>query len=174
MRKLLDRLYDGSLFLAGVFLVAIAALMIGESIARKSGGYITGASELVGWFCAAAGFLALPATFKRGDMVRVGVLLEAMPPGARRVMLVANLVIAAVFTTYMIYAVGSYIRDGWRAQEVTQGMIEIAVWVPQSSFLVGVVLLMISVMDELVVHLLAPAESLHAERPVSIDNASTL
>ena len=80
MRKFLDRLYSGSLGLAGVFLVGIFGVMIGEAVMRKMGSYIPGASELVGWFCAAAGFLALPATFKRGDMVRVGVVADALPP----------------------------------------------------------------------------------------------
>jgi len=173
MRRSLDRLYDASLFIAGFFLVGIAVLMIGESIVRKSGGYITGASELVGWFCAAAGFLALPATFKRGDMVRVGVLLDWLPPRMRRVVLVVNLAIAAAFTAYMIYAVGSYVLDGWRAEELTQGMIEVAVWIPQSSFLVGVILLMVAVLDETVVHLRAPATQLHAGKPMSMEDLAS-
>jgi TRAP-type C4-dicarboxylate transport system permease small subunit len=173
MRKFLDRLYGGSLFVAGCFLAGIAALMVGEAIARKAGGYITGASELVGWFCAAAGFLALPATFKRGDMVRVGALLEALPPGIRRVLLLANLAVAAVFTTYMIHAVGSYVIDGWQVEELTQGMILIPVWIPQSSFLVGVVLLMVAVSDEVDVHLRAAPADLHADRPMSVDDAAS-
>ncbi len=164
MRAFLDRLYGVSLFLAGCFLVGIAALMVGESLVRKAGGYITGASELIGWFCAAAGFLALPATFKRGDMVRVGALVDALQPAVRRILLVANLVIATVFTAYMVYAVGSYLIDGWRAEELTQGMILIPVWVPQLSFLVGVVLLMVAVVDELLMHLRAPAHELRASR----------
>ena len=173
MRRFLDGVYDASLFIAGVFLVSIAGLMLGEAIARKSGGYITGASELIGWFCAAAGFLALPATFKRGDMVRVGVLLDWLPPRIRRLVMLANLAIAAAFTAYMIYAVGSYVIDGWRADELTQGMIEVAVWVPQSSFLVGAILLMVAVLDEAVVHLRAPAAQLHADKPMSMDDLAS-
>ena len=53
MRRLLDRIYDGSLFVAGVFLVGIFAVMIAEAVLRKLGSYVTGASELIGWFCAA-------------------------------------------------------------------------------------------------------------------------
>jgi hypothetical protein len=64
----------------------------------------------------------------------------------------------------MIYAVGSYLVDGWRAEELTQGMILIPVWIPQLSFLVGVGLLMVAVVDELFVHLRAPARELRASR----------
>ncbi len=169
MRKLLDRVYDGGLFLAGAFLVAIFLVMIVESILRKLGGYVPGASEFIGWFCAAAGFLALPATFKRGDMVRVGVLVDAMPPTLRKPMLLGCIALAMVF---MLWAVGSYLFDGWRSEETTQGMIEIAVWIPQSSFLVGVLLLWVAVLDEALKVWRTPAPELTAEKAMSVDDVS--
>lgn len=172
MRKLLDRTYDASLFLAGLFLVGIFTVMITEAVLRKFGSYVTGASELVGWFCAAAGFLALPATFKRGDMVRVGVLVDALPDGVRKPLLLACLVLALVFTSYMLWAVGGYMWRGWRSGELTQGMIEIGISVPQLSFLLGVFLLAVAVIDELVLALRRPAAELHAEKPMSTDHVA--
>lgn len=172
MRKFLDRLYDGSLALAGLFLVAIFAVMIGEAVLRKMGGYIPGASELIGWFCAAAGFLALPATFKRGDMVRVGVLVDKLSPAARKPLLLACLLLAVVFTGYLLWASSGYLWRGWRSEEMTQGMIEIASWIPQTSLVLGALLLLVAVVDELVVALRAPAESLRAERPMSLEDAA--
>lgn len=173
MRKFLNGIYSGSLFLAGIFLVGMAVLMISESVMRKGGSYIPGAGELVGWFCAASGFLALPATFKRGDMVRVGMLLDLLKPRVRRIVLLVNLCVASVFTAYMIWAVSIYIWDGWRSEELTQGMLAVPVWIPQISFLFGVVLLMIAIIDEIVVHLQAPAESLHADRAAADQELST-
>lgn len=170
MRKNLDRLYDGSLFLAGVFLVGIFLVMIVESILRKFGGYIPGASELIGWFCAAAGFLALPATFKRGDMVRVGVLIDTFPDTLRKTFLLICLSLAVIFTGYMLWAVGIYIWDGYRSDESTQGMIEIAVWIPQASFFVGALLLMVAVLDETVHALRTPGAQLTAEKPMSVED----
>ena len=150
MRHWLDRVYQGSLLLAGVCLVAIFVLMIVESVLRKLGSYVPGASEIIGWCCAAAGFLALPATFKRGDMVRVSILVDRAPPALRRVLMLACLGLATVFTATMVWAVALYLVGGWRAEETTQGMIEIAVWIPQLSFLLGVVLLLVAVLDETV------------------------
>jgi len=164
VRKTLDRLYDASLVLAGAFLVGIFLLMIGESAFRAMGSYITGANELVGWFCAASGFMALPATFKRGDMVRVGFLVDRLPDATRKTALSICLLIAFVFVSYMTYAVAAYLYEGWRTDELTQGMILIAVWIPQASFLVGAVLLWVAIVDELVVTISSPAASLKAER----------
>lgn len=171
MRKFLDRIYDGSLALAGVFLVAIFGVMIGEAVLRKMGSFIPGASDLVGWFCAAAGFLALPATFKRGDMVRVGVLVDVLPPALRKPMLLGCLLLAAVFTAYMLGAAVDYLWRSWRSEEMTQGMIEIATWIPQTSMVAGAVLLFVAVADELVNAWRTPAGSLRAERPMSMDDA---
>ena len=164
MRRFLDAVYGGSLALAGVFLVGIFVLMIAESVLRKLGSYVPGASEMVGWFCAAAGFLALPATFKRGDMVRVAILVERAPLALRRMLLLACLALALVFTTYMLWAAGRYLFEGWRSDETTQGMIEIAVWIPQLSFLLGALLLLVAVIDELIVTLLAPVQTLVVEK----------
>lgn len=173
MRKFLDRVYDGGLVLAGLFLIGIFLVMISESVLRKLGGYVPGAGDLIGWFCAAAGFLALPATFKRGDMVRVGLLIDKLPAAARKPMLLACLATAVVFVSYMLWATGSYLLSGWRSDELTQGMIEIAVWVPQSSFAVGALLLLVAVVDELVVVARTPAERLFAEKPPAVDDASS-
>lgn len=164
MRRALDQLYRGSLFAAGVFLVSILLLMLAEAALRKLGSYVPGANELVGWCCAAAGFLALPATFKRGDMVRVGGLVDAAPAALRRVLLLANLGLAALATGYLLWAVARYLASGWRSEETTQGMIEVAVWIPQLSMLVGVALLLLAVVDEGVTTWRAPAASLRAEK----------
>ena len=164
MRRSLDRLYNGSLFLAGIFLVGIFVLMITEAALRKLGSYVPGASEMIGWFCAAAGFLALPATFKRGDMVRVAILVERAPLALRRALLLMCLVLATVATSTMLWAAGRYLYGGWRSDETTQGMIEIAVWIPQLSFLLGVLLILVAVLDELIVTLRAPLQTLVVEK----------
>lgn len=172
MRKLLDGIYGASLGLAAVFLVGIFAVMVGEAVLRYFGSYITGASELVAWFCAAAGFLALPATFKRGDMVRVGVVVDALPDRVRKPVLIACLVLAIVFVGYLLQAVGAYMWRDWRSEEMTQGMIEVATWIPQTSFVVGVLLLFVALLDELILALRAPAKTLHAERAMATDDVS--
>lgn len=174
MRRVLDLVYTGCLAAAGFFLVAVFVLMVGESIFRSLGSYITGANELIGWCCAAAGFLAVPATFKRGDMVRAGFLVDQLPPALRKVALLLCLGIAFVFVSYMVWAVSHYLWDGWRTQETTQGMIEIAVWIPQLSFLVGVALLWVVVVDEAVGTLNAPAATLRAEREMSVTDPTSL
>ena len=168
MRRILDLAYAASLGVAGLFLVGVFAMMVLEPVFRWSGSYITGANELVGWFCAAAGFLALPATFKRGDMIRVGMLVDRLPPPVRKPVLMLCLAIGFVYVTFMVWAVGAYLWDGWRAGETTQGMLVIPVWMPQLSFLLGVVLLWIAIVDETVAAMHTAETHLLAEKPIVI------
>lgn len=172
MRKYLDGLYNGALALAGIFLVGVFSVMVTEAVLRFFGSYLSGASELVGWFCAAAGFLALPATFKRGDMVRVGIVVDALPPSLRKPMLIACLLLGLVFVGYMTFAVTSYVASDWRSEELTQGMIEIQAWIPQMSFVLGAILLWIAMFDELVEVLRTPGGHLRAEREMSTEDVS--
>lgn len=172
MRRLLLQAYNASLALAGFFLVGIFVLMIGESVFRKFGGYIVGANELIGWFCAAAGFLALPATFIRGDMVRVGFVVDRIPPQTRKLVLMTCLLVALVFVSFMLYAVSGYMWTSWQYEDKTQGMIEIATWIPKSSFLIGVFLLWVAIVDELLATYMKPSHTLRAERVMDIQDAA--
>jgi hypothetical protein len=84
LRRFLDRLYAASGALAAVCLGSIALVMLAQAGMREFGYLLRGADDIVSWLCAAAAFLALGHTFRRGELVRVGLLIEHLPPRARR------------------------------------------------------------------------------------------
>ncbi len=153
MRRFLDRLYAASGALAAVCLAGIAAVMLAQAGMREFGYLLRGADDIVAWLCAASAFLALGHTFRRGELVRVGIVIDHLPPGLRHAIGLAALLIAAAFTGYMVYAVTRFVYESWQFKEVAQGLIQIPIWIPQTSFLVGAVILFIAVIDELVVML---------------------
>ncbi len=154
MRKFLDSLYLGSGVLAAVFLVGIAILMLAQIIGRELGYQVRGADDLTAWFCAASAFLPLAHTFKRGELVRVGLLLERLQPTARRHAELCSLGLAAVFIGYMAVSVTRFVHQSWEINDVAQGMLPLPMWIPQSSFAIGVIILFIAITDELVLVLL--------------------
>ena len=113
MRKFLDSLYLGSGYLAALFLVGIGVLMLAQIIARELGYQVRGADDLTAWFCAASAFLPLAHTFKRGELVRVGLLLERLQPAARRYAELFSLGSAAVFVGYMAWSVTHFVYQSW-------------------------------------------------------------
>ena len=150
MRKFLDSLYLGSGVLAAAFLAGIGVLMLVQIVGRELGYQVRGADDLTAWFCAASAVLPLAHTFKRGELVRVGLLLERLRPAARRHAELCCLAIAAVFVGYMAVSVTRFVYQSWEINDVAQGMLPLPMWIPQSSFALGVIILFIAIADELV------------------------
>ena len=151
MRRFLDRLYAASGALAAVCLAGIAVVMLAQAAGRELGFLVRGADDIVAWLCAAAAFLALGHTFRRGELVRVGLLIDLLPPRPRRAFAVAALAIALAFVGYMLYAVLRFVYESWKFNEVAQGLIQIPIWIPQLSFAAGSLIFFIAVLDEFVV-----------------------
>jgi TRAP-type C4-dicarboxylate transport system permease small subunit len=150
LRKFLDSLYLGSGVLAAAFLLGIGILMLVQIIGRELGYQVRGADDLTAWFCAASAFLPLAHTFKRGELVRVGLLLERLGPAKRRCAELFSLGSAAVFVGYMAWAVTRFTYQSYAINDVAQGMLPWPMWIPQSTFALGIIILFIAIADELV------------------------
>jgi TRAP-type C4-dicarboxylate transport system permease small subunit len=150
LRRFLDRLYTGSGVLAALCVFGIFALMLVQAFGREAGILVRGADDIVAWLCAAASFLALGHTFRHGELVRVGLLLERLGPRGRRAMELFALGLTALFVAYMLWAVSRFIYESWKFNEVAQGLIRLPIWIPQTSFLLGVAIFFVAVVDELV------------------------
>ena len=149
MRRFLDRLYTGSGVLAALCVFGIFILMMAQALGREAGVLVRGADDIVAWLCAAASFLALGHTFRHGELVRVGLWLDHLGPRGRRWMEIFSLGIAALFVGYMLWAICSFIYDSWKFNEVAQGLIKVPIWIPQLTFLAGVLILFVAIVDEL-------------------------
>src|SRR4051812_23237611 len=124
--------------------------MMAQAFGREAGILIRGADDIVAWLCAAASFLALGHTFRHGELVRVGLWLDHLgPPGRRRMEIVA-LGITTAFVGYMLWAICRFIYDSWQFNEVAQGLIRVPIWIPQTTFLIGVAIFFVAILDELV------------------------
>ncbi len=148
MRLLLNRIFDAGGVLAAGFVFAIFIVMLGSTFLRELGVSVGGTDDLVSWLCAAAAFFGLAHTFKQGDFVRVGLLLESLGPRARRGFEIASLALACVFTGYLAWSVCAYVVDSWRFGDMANGLLVVPIWIPQSSLAIGSVLLFLAVVDE--------------------------
>jgi len=150
LRRFLNRLYDAAGALAAVCLASIAAVMLAQAAMRELGMLFRGADDIVAWLCAASAFLALGHTFRRGELVRVGIVIDHLPPRVRRPVGIAALAVTVAFAGYMVYAVARFVYESWQFEEVAQGLIQIPIWIPQMSFAVGALIFFVAVLDEFV------------------------
>lgn len=176
MRRFLDRLYVASGAVGAIFVALICVLMIAQSILREFGVRTGAVNDVVAWFCAAASFFAMAHAFKHGDFVRVTLLLEHLPERRRRRLEIACLTVATVSVAYLAYWANKFTYDSWAFNEVAQGLLPIPIWIPQASFALGSVLLLVAVVDELVLVLrghkpgyVVAVEERHAKGDFSAD-----
>jgi len=151
MRRFLDRLYLASGAIGAIFVLLICIIMIAQSILREFGVRTGASNDVVSWFCAAASFFAMAHAFKHGDFVRVTLLLEKVSPGVRRVLEIVSLIIGAISVGYLAYWANRFTYESYQFKEMAQGLLPIPIWIPQSSFAIGSILLFIAVIDELVI-----------------------
>jgi TRAP-type C4-dicarboxylate transport system permease small subunit len=151
LRRFLDRLYYASGALAAVCLASICVLMLVQAAGREFGLLIRGGDDITSWLCAASAFFALGHTFRHGELVRVGLFVDMLNPSRRRLAEILALSVTALFVGYMGWAVAKFVYQSWQFNEVAQGLIKLPIWIPQLSFVLGVLVFFIAVVDELTV-----------------------
>jgi TRAP-type C4-dicarboxylate transport system permease small subunit len=148
LRSALDWLYDTSGALAALCLAAIFVVMLAQSFGREVGLFVRGADDITAWLTAASAFLALGHTFRYGELVRVGLWIDRLQGEARRRAEIIALSVTALFVGYMLWAVSKFVYESWAFKEVAQGLIRIPIWIPQSAFVLGVLIFFVAVIDE--------------------------
>lgn len=151
LRRFLDGLYLSAGYLAGLFLVAIFILMMVMSVGRLVRVNLPDGDLFVSWSMAATAFLGLAHTFRSGEMIRVGLLIDRVRGPSRWWFEMVSLVIGVAFIGFFTFHAVSFVRDSWRFDDMAQGVIPgIPIWIPQLGYAGGLVILFIAFLDELI------------------------
>lgn len=150
MRRALDGLYAAGAALAALSLVGILLLMLGQVVMRELGRQLPAADDLVAYLCVASAFGALAVTFRRGELIRVGLAIEALSPRARRVQEVGALTLAALAVAYLTWWTAQDVLFSWEIDDVAQGTVAIPLWIPKLVMPLGAGILLVAILDELV------------------------
>jgi TRAP-type C4-dicarboxylate transport system permease small subunit len=169
VRRLLDFSYNAAGLLAALFLVGTLAMVLLGIAGRLLDFHVPGTDAYAGYCMAGAGFLALAHTLKRGEHIRVTLILERLHGAGRRVLTVwaflAGAVLALLFAYYSV-------RLAWQSfdfHDISTANDATPLWIPQSLMALGTVVFAIAMVDELVLEILGkrqvvvPAEALRNE-----------
>ena len=99
---------------------------------------------------AAMAFLGLAHTFRNGEMIRVGLLIDKLPDRSRHWIEIVCLIIGIGFIGFFAFYACQLIRDSWRFHEMSQGVISIPLWIPQIGYAAGLIILLIAFVDEFI------------------------
>ena len=150
LRSGLDFIYLAAGVLAALCLIAILFLIVVQMLARWTGEVFPGAPEYAGYFMAAASFLAFANALNRGSHIRVSLLLNAVPEGARRLLEIWCFAIGTLIAWYFVYFAGRFVYWSWKFNDISQGQDRTALWIPQSVMLMGSVIFAIALTDHLI------------------------
>jgi TRAP-type C4-dicarboxylate transport system permease small subunit len=169
MRRILDTLYDAAAYLAALFLAGTLAMVLTGIAGRFLSFHVPGTDSYAGYCMAASGFLALAHTLKRGEHIRVSLVLEHVGADARRslerVALAIATLLAALFAFYSIRLA----FQSWQFNDMSTGNDATPLWIPQLAMAAGTSIFAIALIDELVLALrgrrkvAVPAEAVHSE-----------
>ena len=153
MRRLLDGMYDGAAWLAALFMIGLLIMVLLSIVSRLAHFHVPGTDAYAGYLMAGAGFLALAHTLKRGEHIRVTLLLSSLKGRARRALeiwaLAAASALAALFAFYSA-------RLAWQSRafnDISTSNDATPLWIPQLAMALGAALLLVAFVDELVLEL---------------------
>ncbi len=153
MRRLLDALYDGAAWLAALLLVALLVAVLLSILGRQLHFNIPGIDAYAGYLMAAAGFLALAHTLKRGEHIRVTLLLNALRGGWRKGMELWALGLAALLALLFAFYSCRLVWQSHAFHDISTSNDATPLWIPQLAMAVGTVIFAIAFIDELVLEL---------------------
>lgn len=153
MRRSLDLLYDAAAWAAAFFMVGVLAMVLASVLGRLFGFNLRGSDAYAGYSMAAAAFLALAHTLKRGEHIRVNLFLERFGPRVTRALELWSHAAGSFFCVVLAFYCVRLVLQSHEFNDVSQGNDATPLWIPQIAMAAGAIVLVVAMLDDLVLHL---------------------
>lgn len=163
MRKLLNGLYEGSGWIAGIAMVGVLAMVLLTIVSRLFGFSAPGTDAYAGYAMAGAGFMALASTLKKGEHIRVTLVLGALKGKAYKTLEVIALVIATTLSGFLAFYASRLVLQSWEIEDISVGIDATPLWIPQIFMALGTIVFFIAFCDELVLELMGKRKAVEKE-----------
>ena len=170
MRRSLDFLYDATAWLAALSMIGVLVMVLNSILGRLLNFHLPGSDAYAGYSMAAAGFLALAHTLKKGEHIRVTLVIGRLRGGARRALELLSLSAAVLLAGLFAFYACRLVWQSHLFNDMSTSNDATPLWIPQLSMAVGTVVLFIAFVDEWVLELrglrahdASPEEALHNE-----------
>ena len=154
MRRFLDFLYDGAAWLAALAMIGVLLMVLTSILGRLLDFHLPGTDAYAGYSMAAAGFLALAHTLKKGEHIRVTLVIGRLRGGARRALELLSLSAAVLLAGLFAFYACRLVWQSHLFNDMSTSNDATPLWIPQLSMAVGTVVLFIAFVDEWVLEIL--------------------
>jgi TRAP-type C4-dicarboxylate transport system permease small subunit len=149
MRAALELLYRASGLAAGFFLAAIGALTAVQIVGRLLGFAAYSFDDFAGFSMAASSFLGLAYTLRANEHIRMTLVLHHTRPALRRALEIVCLAVAAFLVGVFAWFTCDMTLTSYQLGDVSQGLVPVPLWIPQSGMALGLVVLAAAFVDDL-------------------------
>ncbi|MCA3219484.1 MAG: TRAP transporter small permease [Burkholderiales bacterium] len=149
MKTRLDPLYNLFGAIGALFILLTLLIQVVSIFGRFINFTIDGYDAYAGYFLAAGSFFALAHTLRRGDHIRVTLLISRLKGGPRVWAEIFCLAVATFLTSYFAYYASRLAWGSYAYNDVSQNVDATPLWIPQLSMALGMVALALAFAEEL-------------------------
>ena len=154
LRRVLDGLYTSAAALAALCMVGLLTMVMLSVVSRQLGFNVRGTDAYAGYLMAGAGFLALAHTLKKGEHIRVTLILNALKGYWRKALEVWSLGFASVLSAVLAFYSCKLAWDSLQFNDMSTGVDATPLWIPQLVMAAGTVVFAIAFLDDFILELL--------------------
>ncbi len=151
MRLFLNRLFGASMYLAGLFMIgtllAVLLSIFGRIIPMLN---VPGTDAYAGYCMAASAFLALASTLRRGEHIRVTLIINRLSPTAHHWLDVFCHAVALIIASALAWYSIQVVRQSFAFHDVSSSMDATPLWIPQMGMAFGTTVFALAFVVDLV------------------------
>lgn len=152
----LERVSRHAAILGGLGIIFISFMITVDVLLRKfAGTTLGGATEIAGMIFGVATAIAYPYVLLDRANIRIDVLYTMLKPPVRAMLDILALVSVLYFAARLTQSTYSLLEKSWNAGTKSVGVVNIPLWIPQSLWVLGFVLLTLTAVFLLVFALIA-------------------
>jgi TRAP-type C4-dicarboxylate transport system permease small subunit len=150
LRRALDALYRAGGALGALFLLATCVLILMNVAGSLLHVVTRSLDEFAGYCMAASAFLALAYTLRAGEHIRMSLGLQSLPERLRMPAEFLATAIGTLMAGFLAWNAAKLCLVSYRINDLSQGIIPLPLWIPQSAMAVGSAIFALAMADRLV------------------------
>ena len=150
MRKALDLLYHAAAYAAAFFMVGVLLMVLASVVGRLAGFNLRGSDAYAGYCMAAASFLALAHTLKRGEHIRVTLFLERFHGRFKRPLDLWCHAAGTFFCAILAFYSARLVWQSRAFNDISQGNDATPLWIPELAMAAGAIVLLVAMVDDFI------------------------
>ena len=149
-RRTLDLIYGAAAWVAALFMIGTLAMILLSVGGRLLDFHVPGTDAYAGYCMAAAAFLALGHTLKRGEHIRVTLILDHAGQRGRHALDLWSHLAGLLCAVLLAWFATRLAWQSFQFNDISQSTDATPLWIPQLGMALGSAIFALAIADELV------------------------